>query len=80
MIFRLLAGFNPIALVASVLVVTGLGYGVIHYIQNTGELRQQIEVLERELEKRERIDEAVRTAPTDRDDALGVLRDFLTDP
>lgn len=73
----MIVGFQKIALVAGVLGVLGVGYLTIQWLQDTGKQELKIEVLEESLQTRERIDDAVRNSPTGRDNAIGVLNDFI---
>ena len=71
------AGYRNIVLAVIVLAVIGIGYTTIRWLQDTGKQELKIEQLEESLETRRRIDEAVRTAPSDVDDADSLLREFL---
>lgn len=53
------------------------GYWMIQQLKDIGRQEVQIENLQENLETREKIDEAVRNTPTDRNGSLGVLTDFL---
>lgn len=57
--------------------VTIGGYFLIQRLQDIGRQDLQIERLEQDLQKRGRIDDAIRNTPTGRDGAVGVLNDFL---
>ena len=72
----MLAGYRKLILVGLVLGALGLGYLTIQWLQDTGKQELKLELLEQDLNTRERIDNAVRNSPTGRDDALGVLREF----
>lgn len=61
----------------ALLVATIGGYFVTQRLQDIGRQEVQIEKLEQNLQIRNRIDDAVRNAPTSRDDSIGVLNDFL---
>lgn len=72
-----IVGLKRILLAIAVLVAIGAGYWTIQFIQDTGKDEIRMEQLENEVDTRERIDRAIERSPSDRDGALGVLRDFL---
>jgi len=53
------------------------GYFVTQHIKTIGQQELQIEKLQQDLDRRKRIDAAIRNAPSDRDGSLRVLDDFL---
>jgi len=59
------------------LVATIGGYFVTQHIKTIGQQELQIEKLQQDLDRRKRIDAAIRNAPSDRDGSLRVLDDFL---
>lgn len=65
-----------IAIAALSAIIIG-GYLMIQQLKGIGRQEVQIENLQESLETREKIDEAVRNTPTDRNGSLGVLTDFL---
>jgi hypothetical protein len=73
----MVVGSRQIILVVSVLVAIGIGFLMIQRIQDSGKQELQIEQLERQIEARERIDEAIISSPTNSDSARGVLQDFI---
>jgi hypothetical protein len=60
------------------LVATIGGYFVTQHIKTTGQQELQIEKLQQDLDRRKRIDAAIRNAPSDRDGSIRVLDDFLS--
>ena len=61
----------------ALLVATIGGYLMIQYIKTIGQQELEIEKLQQDLERRKRIDAAIRNAPSGRDDSIRVLDDFL---
>jgi hypothetical protein len=59
------------------LVATIGGYFVTQHIKTIGQQELQIEKLQQDLDRRKRIDAAIRNAPSDRDGSIRVLNDFL---
>jgi hypothetical protein len=70
----MIVGYKIAAGAASVLVAIGLVFWLIHFIQDTGKTELKLESLQEQLEVRSQIDEAIRTAPSDVDAALELLR------
>jgi hypothetical protein len=60
------------------LVATIGGYFVTQHIKTIGQQELQIEKLQQDLDRRKRIDAAIRNAPSDRDGSIRVLDDFLS--
>jgi hypothetical protein len=60
------------------LVATIGGYFVTQHIKTIGQQEIQIEKLQQDLDRRKRIDAAIRNAPSDRDGSIRVLDDFLS--
>jgi len=61
-------------LVGGVFLAGLIGWGVIHFIQDTGRTEEKLENLQDQLEIREQIDEAITDAPTGVDDAIELLQ------
>lgn len=59
------------------LAVTGGGYFLIQQLRDSGKQEVQIEALQTQIELRRQIDEAIRDAPTGRDDSLRLLEQYL---
>lgn len=72
-------GLKQALLAGLVLVVMGIGYAAIQYFQKTGKQDLQLEILQDQIETRERIDEAIRNAPTGVDESRSVLEQFIQD-
>ena len=77
MIFKLIP--MKVYLTGTVLLVATIGgYFVTQHIKTIGQQELQIEKLQQDLDRRKRIDAAIRNAPSDRDGSIRVLDDFLS--
>lgn len=74
-IWKIIAGSKVTLVVVTALVVGLISFFTIRYIQEAEKGKVTIELQEQQIERRQRVDEGVRTAPVDVDDSLQYLRD-----
>lgn len=67
------AGKNLVILVVAALAVGSIIFGMVQYIQSAERDKVIIELQEKQKERRRKVDEAIRTAPTTVDDSLQYL-------
>jgi len=73
--WKIIAG-SKVTLVAVTALVAGLiSFFTIRYIQQAERDKVTIELQEQQMERRQRVDEGIRSAPVNVDDSLQYLRD-----